>query len=74
VSEVLWHLNEGWLLFGGLSLHANELFRKRFYQDFGRELTPVNPLDWLEDETLRFALERTGASEFTETELEGVHA
>ena len=74
VYEVLWQLHEGWLLFEGRSRHANEVFLKRFYQDFGRELSPVNPLDWLEDEPLRFALERTGASEFNESPAEVLHA
>jgi len=68
--EVLWHLGEGWLLFGSFSERINTLFTREFFQTFGLELHPDNPLDWLEDPALVRGLETSGATVVTRTTAE----
>jgi hypothetical protein len=60
--DVLWHLGEGWLLFGSFSERINGIFTREFFQTFGLELYPDNPLEWLEDPALVRGLESSGAT------------
>jgi DNA recombination-dependent growth factor C len=62
VTEVVWNMAEGWVLFHSLSEGANDRFRKLFFQTFGLKLVASNPLDWLEPE-LADALAQTGGSD-----------
>jgi DNA recombination-dependent growth factor C len=49
VSELCWHVQEGWLVLGSLSERTAERVRKRFHRTFGLELHPWSPLDWVDD-------------------------
>lgn len=65
VVEVVWNIPDGWVLFHSLADMPNDKFRKLFHRCFGLALQPVNPLDWLGDEALSDALERTGGSDLS---------
>lgn len=62
VTEVVWNIVDGTVLFHSLSEANNDRFRKLFLSTFDIELRPVNPLDFLDAE-LAMALERTGGSD-----------
>jgi len=61
-SEVVWNLSENWLLFQSFSERVNTIFARLFFQTFGLEVHPDNPLDWLDDPSLVRGLESTGAT------------
>lgn len=63
VTEVVWNIAQGWLLFHGLSAAANDRFRQLFQNTFGLKIVATNPLDMLGDSELADALERTGGSD-----------
>lgn len=65
VTEVVWNIAGGWVLFHSLSEAANDRFRKHFHRTFGLELHPVNPLELITDPALAEALERTGGSDLS---------
>lgn len=53
VTEICWHVTEGWVLVGGLSDRVTDRVRKRFHRTFGLELHPWSPLDYVGDGTMR---------------------
>ncbi|MCB9758996.1 MAG: recombination-associated protein RdgC [Alphaproteobacteria bacterium] len=63
VTEVVWNVVEGTVLYHSLSQASNDRFRKLFHRTFGLALEAVNPLDLITDDTLAAALERTGGSD-----------
>lgn len=49
VTEVVWHLDEGWVLFHNQSDRVNDIFRKLFYRTFGFVCQPFDPVDFVAD-------------------------
>lgn len=46
-TEIVWNIDQGYLLVDSLSDSVADRVRKRFYRTFGLELQPWSPLDWL---------------------------
>ncbi len=47
VTELCWHLDEGWLLSTGMSVKATDALTRRFHRTFGMRLLPWSPVDWV---------------------------
>jgi len=56
VTELAFHVGEGYVLLHSLSEGAADRIRKRFHATFGLRLVPHGPLDLIEDPDLRQAL------------------
>lgn len=50
VTEVVWNVAEGWLLFHSQSTNTNDNFLKLFHRTFGIALQPFDPLDFVGDQ------------------------
>lgn len=61
VTEVVWNIQEGWLLLHSQSDGTMDRFRKRFHRTFGMVAIPWSPLDWVDEEN-RTALIDTSPS------------
>jgi recombination associated protein RdgC len=64
LTEVVWNLDEGYVLIDSLSDSVGDRFRKRFHRTFGLELQPFSPLDHFDDDTVRDALLATSPAVF----------
>jgi recombination associated protein RdgC len=53
VTELAYHVGEGYVLLHSLSDGAADRVRKRFHATFGLRMVPLGPLDLLEDGDLR---------------------
>lgn len=53
LTEVVWHVTEGWVLVGSLSEKACERVRIRFHRTFGLELHAASPLDGVSEDLRR---------------------
>ncbi len=53
LTELVWNMNDGYVLIDSLSDSAADRIRKRFYRTFGLELQPWSPLDTLSGGDLR---------------------
>lgn len=51
VTEVLWHMEQGFVLIHSLSEGTIDRIKRRFFQTFGLRLVPWSPLDWLDSAT-----------------------
>lgn len=49
VTEIAWHVDQGYVLVHALSETVGDRVRKRFLRSFGLKLVPWSPLDWLTD-------------------------
>lgn len=56
ITEVVWNLDEGYLLIDSLSEGVGDRIRKRFHRTFGLELQPFSPLDYVKDAAQREAI------------------
>ena len=50
VTEVVWHVPEGWLLVHSQSDRVNDLLRKLFFRTFGLVAQPFDPVDFVADQ------------------------
>ena len=65
VHEFCWNIVDGWVLFHSTSDGANDHFRKLFRTTFGVTLTPLSPLDLVnDDEDMAEGLELAGISDY----------
>jgi DNA recombination-dependent growth factor C len=53
VTELCWHVTDGWVVMAGASDKVVDRVRKRFHRTFGLELLPWSPLDAVTDRALR---------------------
>jgi len=60
VTEIIWNLDENWVLLGSTSDKLADRVRKRFLQSFGVKLVPWSPLDLIQDDAMREALLASG--------------
>jgi len=69
VTEVAWHVPDGWLLVHSQSDRVNDLFRKLFFRCFGLVAHPFDPVDFVADlEGVGPALLASGASDLRGSE------
>lgn len=52
VTELVWNVDEGYVVIDALSEAIGDRVRKRFHRTFGLELHPWSPLDYLGDRAL----------------------
>lgn len=62
VTELCWHVAEGWVILAGLSDSVADRIRKRFHRSFGLELVDWSPLDAIRDRAVRDDLMNTSAT------------
>ncbi len=56
LTELVWNLEEGYVVIDSLSDGIADRVRKRFHRTFGYELLPWSPLDYTNDSSLNEAL------------------
>lgn len=64
LTDVLWNMAEGWVLFHSQSDASNDRFRKHFHRTFGFVLIPFDAIDYLPDQPeVAAALQSSGLSD-----------
>lgn len=56
ITEVVWNIEEGYVVIDSLSEGVGDRVRKRFHRSFGLAMLPWSPLDWLESGKIREAM------------------